>query len=77
MEINVKILKNKQIDRNNLSSEPGRELRGRRCSKVEQIFGQIKWNKQFNRFLLRGLPKISIEFGLIALVYNFEKLSKC
>lgn len=76
IEINVKLVKHKQIARNNLTSELGRELRGRRCSEVEQTFGQIKWNKKFNRFLLRGLPKISIEIGLIALAHNFEKLSK-
>lgn len=76
MEINTRLIKHKQIARNNLTSEFGKELRGRRCSEVEQTFGQIKWNKKFNRFLLRGLPKISIEIGLIALAHNFEKLSK-
>ncbi|MDT8413681.1 MAG: IS1182 family transposase [Vicingaceae bacterium] len=77
MEINTRLIRHKQKARNNLTSDLGKELRGRRCSEVEQTFGQIKWNKKFNRFLLRGLPKISIEIGLIALAHNFEKLSKC
>ncbi len=76
IEINKRLIRHKQIARNNLTSEFGRELRGRRCSEVEQTFGQIKWNKKFNRFLLKGLPKISIEIGLIALAHNFQKLSK-
>jgi len=76
IEVNRKLHKHRQTARNNLTSELGRELRGRRCSEVEQTFGQIKWNKKFNRFLLRGLPKISIEISLIALAHNFEKLSK-
>ena len=54
IEINKKLRKHKQIARQNLTSKPGKELRGRRNSEVEQTFGQLKWNKKFNRFLLKG-----------------------
>jgi len=38
------------------------------------VFGQIKANRQFRRFLLRGLDKVTIEFGLIAIAHNLMKL---
>lgn len=76
IEVNKKLMSHKQKARENLISELGRELRGRRNSEVEQTFGQLKSNKGFKRFLLRGVPKISIEVGLLALAHNFQKLSK-
>ena len=74
IEVNKKLIAYKRQSRENLLSEKGRELRGRRCSEVEQTFGQIKWNKKFNRFLLRSLPKVSVEMGLIAIAHNIQKL---
>jgi hypothetical protein len=75
IEVNHKLIIYKQKVRENLLSEKGIELRGRRCTEVEQTFGQLKWNKKFNRFLLRGLEKVTIETGLLALAHNFQKLS--
>jgi len=75
IEVNHKLIIYKQKARENLLSEKGIELRGRRCSEIEQTFGQLKWNKKFNRFLLRGIEKVSIEIGLLALAHNFQKLS--
>jgi transposase len=75
IEVNKKLNLYKQKTRENLMSDEGRVLRGRRCTEVEQTFGQIKWNKKFNRFLLRSLPKVSIEIGLIAIAHNLQKLS--
>jgi hypothetical protein len=76
IEINKRLIKHKQIARDNLTSELGIELRRKRNSEVEQTFGQLKSNKGFKRFLLRGIPKISVELGLIALAHNFQKLHK-
>ena len=75
IEVNKQLIKFKQQTRENLLSEQGRTLRGRRCSEVEQTFGQIKWNKKFTRFLLRGIPKVSVEMGLIAIAHNLQKLA--
>ena len=74
IEINKRLIEYRRQSRENLLSEKGRELRGRRCSEVEQTFGQIKWNKKFNRFLLRSLPKVTVEIGLIAIAHNIQKL---
>lgn len=76
IEVNKKLNKYKQKARENLNSELGIELRRRRNSEVEQTFGQLKGNKGFKRFLLKGLPKVSIEIGLLSIAHNFQKLSK-
>jgi hypothetical protein len=75
IEVNKKLNLYKQKSRENLMSEEGKILRGRRCSEVEQTFGQIKWNKGFKRFLLKGIPKVTVEVGLLSLAHNFQKLS--
>lgn len=75
IEVNHKLIMYKQKARENLMSEKGIKLRGRRCTEVEQTFGQLKWNKKFNRYLLRGLNKVVIETGLLALAHNFQKLN--
>lgn len=43
---------------------------------MEAVFGQLKKNKGFNRFLLRGLKKVEVEFGLLAVAHNLMKLMK-
>ncbi|WP_370465096.1 transposase, partial [Neobacillus kokaensis] len=37
---------------------------------VETVFGQIKHNRGFNRFSLRGLSKNITEWGLIFVAHN-------
>jgi len=76
IEVNKKLNLYKQKARENLLSTVGKELRGRRCTEVEQTFGQIKWNKKFKRFLLKGIPKVTTEIGLIAIAHNFQKLGE-
>lgn len=34
----------------------------------------IKHNRGFRRFLLKGIEKVTIEFGLVALAHNMMKL---
>lgn len=40
---------------------------------METVFGNIKRNKNFKRFYLRGLEKVKTEFGLIAISHNLAK----
>ena len=56
-----------------LTSDEGKDLRSRRGVEVEAVFGQIKENRQFRRFLLRGLDKVTIEYGLVAIAHNLMK----
>lgn len=58
-----------------LTSEKGVKLRKQRCHDVETVFGQIKNNKGFRRFHLRGREKVDIEIGLLALAHNLRKIA--
>ncbi|MGG1638474.1 transposase [Paenibacillus sp. NRS-1760] len=42
----------------------------RRMIEPESVFGQIKNSRVFRRFLLRGLPKVSLEAGWLSLAHN-------
>lgn len=59
-----------------LLSEEGLAHRSARPADVEQAFGNLKWNKKFKRFLLRGLEKVEIEFGLVAMAHNINKYAR-
>jgi len=74
ISINHNLLKHRRKARENLLSEEGVKLRGKRCAEVEQAFGQLKNNMRFKRFLLRGIEKVTIEIGLMALANNLLKL---
>ncbi len=56
-----------------LETDEGRRYRSQRGVEVESVFGQIKQNMGFRRFMLRGLEKISIEYGLLAIAHNLKK----
>jgi transposase len=58
-----------------LMSEEGIERRKQRW-KVEAVFGNIKQNKGFKRFFLRGLEKVNTELGLIAIAHNLQRFSQ-
>jgi transposase len=61
--------------RQNLTSEMGKELRAQRSTEVETVFGQIKHNMHFRRFLLRGQAKVKTEWGLICIAHDLKKLA--
>ncbi|WP_242634679.1 transposase, partial [Bacillus timonensis] len=42
---------------------------------VESVFGHIKGNRSFRRFSLRGLDKVHVEFGIVALAHNMLKVA--
>ena len=52
----------------------GKALYARRKVIVEPVFGQIKEDRGFRRFLLRGLPKIRGEWCLVCLTHNLLKV---
>ena len=56
-----------------LKSEEGIEKRKKRCFDVEPVFGNIKNNHKFKRFMLRGKDKVEIEWGLLAIAQNIRK----
>ena len=58
-----------------LISEEGRNLRSQRLCEPEAVFGLIKHNMKFRRFHLRGLKKVTAEWGLVSMAHNMIKLA--
>ena len=73
IEVNHNLKKIKEEVREVLQSEEGRRLYAKRKIEVEPVFGNIKQNKGFRRFKLRGINKVTTEFGLIAIAHNLAK----
>ena len=69
----VFITKRKQ-SQDNITSEFGILARINRSIQVEGAFGVIKENHNFRRFLTRGKKNVKVEFLLLALAYNLNKL---
>ena len=59
----------------NLTSEEGKKLRALRGVEVESVFGRLKENWGFRRFLLRGIEKVRTEFGLLCIAQKMAKLA--
>ena len=70
-----KLMRYKQIVREKLCSDTGLKYRSQRPADVEAVFGNIKYNHNFKRFMLRGLEKTEIEAGLISIAHNIRKLA--
>jgi transposase len=73
IEINENLEKYKEVAYELLNSEKGIEKRKQRCHDVEPVFGNIKQNHGFRRFMLRGKEKVAIEWGLLAIAQNIRK----
>ena len=58
-----------------IDSADGRARYGRRFATVEPVFGNLRHNKQLNRFTLRGKKKVDGQWKLYCLVHNIEKLA--
>ncbi len=76
LEISRRLESFREQARRRLRSDLGVYHRKRRMVEVESVFGQIKHNNLFRRFSLRGLSKVFIEFGLIAIAHNLRKLAR-
>ena len=74
IEVNTKLNHYKSILKERLCSERGLKYRSQRPVDVEAVFGIIKGNKNYRKFLLRGLEKVEIEVGLLALAHNLGKM---
>ncbi|ADM70561.1 hypothetical protein GMA19_02757 [Paenibacillus polymyxa E681] len=59
--------------RERLRSEEGYALAVRRMTEPESVFGQLKNNRGFRRFLLRGMEKVTLEVGWLSLAHNVLK----
>lgn len=73
IDVNENLNRLKQQADELLKSEEGIKKRKQRCFDVEPVFANIKHNHHFNRFRLRGIEKVMVETGLIALAHNLRK----
>jgi len=73
IERNHNLERHKQKTRELLLSEKGTQKRKQRTADVEPVFAQLKHNNNFRRFSLKGLEKVELEFGLMALGHNLRK----
>jgi hypothetical protein len=71
--IGVELQKMKKIAHDNLESPRGKEMRSRRPIEVESVFGRLKQNWGFRRFLLRGIEKVNTEWGILCIAHNLAK----
>lgn len=58
-----------------LEDETLKQVYALRKIEVETVFGNLKGNLAFRRFLLRGLDKVHVEFGILAMAHNFLKVA--
>ena len=64
----------KEKMRQRLRTAAGKAKYAQRKQTVEPVFGIIKSVMRFRQFLLRGLTKVSLEWTLVTLAYNFKRL---
>jgi transposase len=73
IEVNHNLNRLKQQAEKRLKSKRGVAKRKQRCHDTEPVFANIKNNHQFRRFMLRGIEKVSVETGLLAIAHNLRK----
>ncbi len=73
IERNHNLERHKQKTRELLLSEIGIHKRKQRSADVEPVFAQLKHNNGFRRFSLKGIKKVELEFGLMAMAHNLRK----
>ncbi len=73
IEVNHRLNELKAKARERLTSEEGLMHRSARPVEVESAFGNLKENKGFTRFMLRGIEKVSLEIGLLSTAINLKK----
>jgi len=75
IEVNHTLNRLKSIAKEKLNSPRGKLHRSKRPVDVEAVFGNLKQNKGFKRYMLRGIEKVSIETGLLAIAMNLKKIA--
>ena len=73
IDVNHNLNRLKQQADTRLKSKRGIQKRKQRCYDTEQVFANIKHNNHFKRFMLRGIKKVSVETGLLAIAHNLRK----
>lgn len=75
IQISFELHRYRQQAKENLLSQQGIALRKQRSTEPETVFGDIKHNRGFRRFSLRGLKKVETEWGILSIAHNIRKLA--
>jgi transposase len=62
--------------RTRLDSPEGKVIYKKRMSTIEPVWGNLKFNKGFQSFRLRGKEKANAEFILLCMAHNIDKIHK-
>ncbi len=73
--IGAELEKYRQVASDRLESEKGRRYRSKRPVEVEAVFGRLKQNWGFRRFILRGIENVSTEWGILSVAHNIAKVA--
>jgi transposase len=73
IQVSHELRRLKQQADQRLKSKRGIQKRKQRCFDTEPVFANIKHNHNFKRFMLRGIKKVNVETGLLALAHNLRK----
>ena len=74
IRITPKFVENRKESLANILTDEGVLLRKNRSIQVEGVFGILKQDYNFRRFLVRGKRRIETQFFLLAFAFNVEKL---
>ena len=67
-------LEHRRQSLDNIVGDEGVLLRVNRSIQVESVFGILKQDDSFRRFLFRGKRNIEMQFFLLAFAFNIQKL---
>lgn len=73
IKISHKTRQYRQKAKERLQSLKGQRKKVQRNIDVEAVFGHIKQDRGFKRFMLQGLKGVNVEMGLLAIANNFTK----
>ena len=76
IEVNHKLREYRRKARERLTSEEGLRKRSKRPIEPEAVFGQMKFNKSYNRFRHVGKDKVKMDFAIFAIAFNILKLHR-
>ncbi len=76
LEVSHEFVRLRKQSQKNITTEMGTILRMNRSIQVEGVFGILKQNYGFRRFLSKGKANVKTEFTLLCLGYNFNKLHR-
>ena len=76
IEVNHVLREYRQKARERLVSEEELRMLSKRAIGPEAMFGQMKFNKSYNRYRHVGKDKIEMVFAIFAIAFNILKLQK-